>query len=35
MDLGLSEYFAQDAGITWIGNVFVDGVSDEIEKGFE
>ncbi|MFZ0611817.1 MAG: hypothetical protein WAM73_06235 [Desulfobacterales bacterium] len=35
MDLWLSEYFAQDAGITRIGNVFVDGVSDEIEKGFE
>ena len=35
MDLGLSEYFAQDTGITRIGNVFVDGVSDEIEKSFE
>jgi hypothetical protein len=35
MDLGLSEYFKQDAGITGIGNVFVDGVSQEIEKGLE
>ena len=35
MDLGLSEYFAQDTGITWIGDVFVDGVSEEIEKGLE
>jgi hypothetical protein len=35
MDLGLSEYFTQDAGIAVVGNVFVDGVSDEIEKGFE
>ncbi|MGA9477311.1 MAG: hypothetical protein WBV21_06005 [Desulfobacterales bacterium] len=35
MDLGLSEYFAQDAGIAGIGNVLVDGVSKEIEKGFE
>ena len=33
MDLGLSEYFAQDAGITWIGKILVDGVSEEIEKG--
>jgi hypothetical protein len=35
MDLGLSEYFAQDAGIAWVGDVFVDGVSEEIEKSFE
>ena len=35
MDLGLSEYFAQDAGIAWVGDVFVDGVSEEIEKRFE
>jgi len=35
MDLRLSEYFPQDAGITWIGDVLVDGVSEEIEKGFE
>ena len=35
MDLGLSEYFTQDAGITRIGDVLVDGVSEEIKKGFE
>jgi len=35
MDLGLSEYFSQDAGIAGIGDVFVGGVSEEIEKGFE
>jgi hypothetical protein len=35
MDLGLSEYFPQDAGIARIGDVLVDGVSEEIEKGFE
>jgi hypothetical protein len=35
MDLGLSEYFTQDAGIARIEDVFVDGVSDKIEKGFE
>ena len=35
MDLGLSEYFPQDAGIAGIGDVLVDGVSEEIEKGFE
>ena len=35
MDLGLSEYFAQDADIAWVGDVFVDGASKEIEKGFE
>ena len=35
MDLGLSEYFSQDAGITRIGDVLVDGVSEEIEKGLE
>jgi hypothetical protein len=35
MDLGLSEYFTHDAGIAGIGNVFVDGVSDEVEKGLE
>ena len=34
MDLGLSEYFTQDAGITRIGDVLVDGVSEEIKKGF-
>jgi len=33
MNLGLSEYFAQDAGIAEIGNVLGDAVSDEIEKG--
>ncbi|MEJ2474488.1 MAG: hypothetical protein P8Y74_11450, partial [Desulfobacterales bacterium] len=35
MDRGLSEYFTQDAGIAGVGNVFVDGVSEEIEKGLE
>ena len=35
MDFGLSEYFSQDAGITRIGDVLVDGVSEEIEKGLE
>jgi hypothetical protein len=35
MDLGLSEYFTQDAGITWIGKILVDGVLEEIEKGLE
>jgi len=35
MDLGLSEYFAQDAGIAGVGDVLVDGVSKKIEKGFE
>jgi hypothetical protein len=35
MDLGLSEYFPQDAGIAGIGDVFVGGVLEEIEKGFE
>ena len=35
MDLGLSEYFMQDAGIAGVGNVFVDGVSEKIEKGLE
>ena len=35
MDLGLSEYFAQDAGIAGVGKVFVDGITDEIEKGFK
>ena len=35
MALGLSEYFAQDASIAGVGNVIVDGVSDEIEKRLE
>ena len=35
MDLGLSEYLTQDAGIAGVGNVLVDGVSQEIEKGLE
>jgi hypothetical protein len=35
MDFGLSEYFTQNSSITWIGDVLVDGVSEEIEKGLE
>ena len=35
MDLGLSEYFAQDACIAGVRNVLIDGVSEEIEKGLE
>ncbi|MGA9534829.1 MAG: hypothetical protein WBR24_02870, partial [Desulfobacterales bacterium] len=29
------EYFAQDAGIAGVGEILVDGVSEEIEKCFE
>ena len=35
MDFGLSEYFPQNSSITRIGDVLVDGVSEEIEKGLE
>jgi hypothetical protein len=35
MDLGLPEYFTQNSSITRIGDVLVDGVSEEIEKGLE
>jgi hypothetical protein len=35
MDFGFSEYFSQNSSITWIGDVLVDGVSDEIKKGLE
>jgi hypothetical protein len=35
MDFGFSEYFSQNSSITWIGDVLVDGVSDEIEKSLE
>ena len=35
MDFGLSEYLAQDSGIAGIGKIFVDRVSEEIEKGLE
>ena len=33
MDLGLSEHFAQDAGIAPVGKILADGITDEIEKG--
>ena len=35
MDLRFSEYFPQNSSITRIGDVFVGGVLEEIEKGFE
>ena len=35
MDLRFSEYFPQNSSITRIGDVLVDGVSEEIEKGLE
>jgi hypothetical protein len=35
MDLWFSEYFPQNSSVTRIGDVLVDGVSEEIEKSIE